>query len=57
VSPQGELVEVIRYWLGKANESLAAAEDEMDVTVWQGQTSGMEMKDMVINQRFSSRIL
>jgi hypothetical protein len=26
-------VEVIRYWLGKANESLAAAEDEMDVTV------------------------
>ena len=29
MSPQGELVEVIRYWLGKANESLAAAEDEM----------------------------
>lgn len=57
MSPQGELVEVIRYWLGKPNESLAAAEDEMDVTVWQGQTSGMEMKDMVINQRFSSRIL
>jgi uncharacterized protein len=29
LSPQGKLMEVIRHWLGKANESLAAAEDEM----------------------------
>jgi uncharacterized protein len=29
VSPQGDLGQVIRYWLEKTNESLAAAEDEM----------------------------
>lgn len=29
MSPQGDLGQVIRYWLEKTNESLAAAEDEM----------------------------
>lgn len=29
MSPQGDLGEVVRHWLEKANESLAAAEDEV----------------------------
>ncbi len=29
MTQQGELKEIIRYWLEKASESLAAAEDEM----------------------------